>query len=74
MAFGLPSDGVPVIEALNAGEPVVLMRPSTRIARELRSIASDLVSLFGFGEEGRTASSAGPRKSVFQRLARRRAS
>ncbi|MCC6175036.1 MAG: AAA family ATPase [Chloroflexi bacterium] len=42
MAYGLPSDGIPVIEALNAGEPVVVMRPQARIARELRRIAADL--------------------------------
>ena len=49
MAFGLPSDGIPVIEALNAGEPVVLMRPSARIAREIRTVAGELVALVGDG-------------------------
>jgi pilus assembly protein CpaE len=74
MAFGLPSDGIPVIEALNAGEPVVLMRPSARIAREIRSVASELISLFGFADEGQPTASAASRGSVFRRLARRRAS
>ncbi len=76
MAFGLPSDGIPVIEALNAGEPVVLMRPSARIAREIRAVAGELVSHFGFADE-RQATATGPanaRGSVFRRLARRRAS
>ena len=53
MAFGLPSDGIPVIEALNAGEPVVLMRPSARIAREIR-IGGRRAGLAcsGFGDDG----------------------
>jgi pilus assembly protein CpaE len=76
MAFGLPSDGIPVIEALNAGEPVVLMRPSARIAREIRSVAGDLISLLGIGDENtpNTASKTGSRGALFKRLARRRAS
>jgi Flp pilus assembly CpaE family ATPase len=76
MAFGLPSDGIPVIEALNAGEPVVLMRPSARIAREIRTVAGELIGLFGFADESQ-ATATGPaasRGSVFRRLARRRAS
>jgi MinD-like ATPase involved in chromosome partitioning or flagellar assembly len=75
MAYGLPSDGIPVIEALNAGEPVVLMRPSARIAREIRSVAGELVALLGIGDEvtpsSARASGAG---TIFKRLARRRAS
>ena len=39
MAFGLPSDGIPVIEALNAGEPVVLMRPSAGSPARSGSVA-----------------------------------
>ena len=74
MAFGLPSDGIPVIEALNAGEPVVLMRPSARIAREIRSVAGELVSLFGFGDDGLASGAPAPRGGVFRRLGRRRAS
>jgi pilus assembly protein CpaE len=74
MAFGLPSDGIPVIEALNAGEPVVLMRPSARIAREIRSVASDLIALLGIGEENASTSRTAPRGNVFKRLSRRRAS
>jgi pilus assembly protein CpaE len=42
MSFGLPSDGIPVVESLNAGEPVVLMRPSARIAREVRHVGEAL--------------------------------
>jgi pilus assembly protein CpaE len=74
MAFGLPSDGIPVIEALNAGEPVVLMRPSARIAREIRSVASDLVSLLGIGDQNAPSNPTGARGSMFKRLTRRRAS
>ena len=74
MAFGLPSDGIPVIEALNAGEPVVLMRPSARIAREIRTVAGELVNLFGFGDDRASSSGPAPRGGVFRRLARRRAS
>jgi pilus assembly protein CpaE len=75
MAFGLPSDGIPVIEALNAGEPVVLMRPSARIAREIRSVAGELVSQLGIGDENASASARNTQRgSVFKRLSRRRAS
>ena len=42
MCFGLPSDGIPVVEALNAGEPVVVMRPSARIAKEIRRLGVQL--------------------------------
>ncbi len=75
MAFGLPSDGIPVIEALNAGEPVVLMRPSARIAREIRSVAGELITMMGLSDEHPAASTgAAPRGNVFKRLTRRRAS
>ena len=74
MAFGLPSDGIPVIEALNAGEPVVLMRPSARIAREIRSVAGDLISLLGIGDQNAPTNPTGARGSMFKRLTRRRAS
>lgn len=73
MAYGLPSDGIPVIEALNAGEPVVLMRPSARIAREIRSVAGELVTLLGIGDVTPSSFKA-QRGSVFKRLSRRRAS
>ncbi|MFN8635834.1 MAG: AAA family ATPase [Chloroflexota bacterium] len=73
MAYGLPSDGIPVIEALNAGEPVVLMRPSARIAREIRSVAGELVTLLGIGDVTPSAFKS-QRGSVFKRLSRRRAS
>jgi pilus assembly protein CpaE len=74
MAYGLPSDGMPVIEALNAGEPVVLMRPSARIAREIRSVAGELVTLLGIGDQATPSSFKSQRGSVFKRLSRRRAS
>ena len=74
MSFGLPSDGIPVIEALNAGEPVVLMRPTARIAREIRAIASDLIGLLGIGDQNAPSNPTGARGSVFKRLVRRRAS
>jgi pilus assembly protein CpaE len=77
MAFGLPSDGIPVIEALNAGEPVVLMRPSARIAREIRTVAGELVTLLGIGDEaggGSALRQASSRGTIFKRLTRRRAS
>jgi pilus assembly protein CpaE len=74
MAFGLPSDGIPVIEALNAGEPVVLMRPSARIAREIRSVAGELITLLGIGDPHASSNPTGPRGGMFRRLSRRRAS
>lgn len=77
MAFGLPSDGIPVIEALNAGEPVVLMRPSARIAREIRTVAGELVTLLGIGDEaggGSALRQTNSRGTIFKRLTRRRAS
>jgi pilus assembly protein CpaE len=75
MAYGLPSDGIPVIEALNAGEPVVLMRPSARIAREIRSVAGELIAMMGLGDDhAAAAQSTAPRGNVFRRLTRRRAS
>ena len=52
MSFGLPSDGIPVVEALNAGEPVVVMRPSARIARELGRLSAQLARELGLpGQE-----------------------
>lgn len=74
MGFGLPSDGIPVIEALNAGEPVVLMRPGARIAREIRSVAGELIRMMGLSDEHPAAAPAAPRGSMFKRLTRRRAS
>jgi pilus assembly protein CpaE len=73
MAFGLPSDGIPVLEALNAGEPVVIMRPQTRIARELRDVATDLVALLGLVDEETKAPRSG-RFSLLGRVKRARAS
>jgi pilus assembly protein CpaE len=73
MAFGLPSDGIPVIEALNAGEPVVLMRPQARIARELRNVASELSNLLGLVEETTRAPATG-RFSLLSKVKRARAS
>jgi pilus assembly protein CpaE len=74
MAYGLPSDGIPVIEALNAGEPVVLMRPSARIAREIRSVAGELITMMGLSDDHGTSAPSAPRGNVFSRLTRRRAS
>ena len=51
MAFGLPSDGIPVIEALNAGEPVIIMRPQTRISREIVNVAKELGVQLGLVED-----------------------
>jgi len=47
MSFGLSSDGVPIIESLNAGEPVVMLRRRSRAARELRRLASEVVAQYG---------------------------
>ena len=47
MSFSLSSDSVPMIESLNAGEPVVSMRPRSRIARELRSLTKQLTTEVG---------------------------
>ena len=57
-------------------EPVVLMRPSTRIAREIRSVAGELIGMMGLSDEHPAAASSqgAPRSSVFKRLTRRRAS
>jgi pilus assembly protein CpaE len=73
MAFGLPSDGIPVIEALNAGEPVVLMRPQARVARELRNIAIELSNVLGLVDETPRAPAAG-RFSLLGKVKRARAS
>jgi pilus assembly protein CpaE len=69
MAFGLPSDGIPVIEALNAGEPVVIMRPNARIAREIGNVARDLGSQLGLVDESEDAP-APARFSLFGRTRR----
>ena len=76
MAFGLPSDGIPVIEALNAGEPVVRFRPGARIAREIRSVAGALIEHFGLRDDSQhaTQSNALPGGRVLRLLKRRRAS
>lgn len=81
MAFGLPSDGLPVIEALNAGEPVVLMRPSARMSRQIHAVASELVHQLGLSDEEpqtKGASNAAPKKrpglNMLTKLARRKAS
>lgn len=75
MAFGLPSDGIPVIEALNAGEPVVVMRPHARIARELRHVAQELDRTLGLSDKGRSGTGASSRRfELLGKLRRRRAS
>ncbi len=43
VSVGLSSDGVPIINSLNAGEPVVSMRPRSKAARELRRLATFVV-------------------------------
>jgi pilus assembly protein CpaE len=73
MAFGLPSDGIPVLEALNAGEPVVIMRPHARIARELRNVAAELSVLLGLIETGAKAARTG-RFSLLNKVKRPRSS
>ncbi len=47
MSFGLPSDGNPIMESLNAGEPVVVMRPKARIARDIRRLGAELARQLG---------------------------
>ena len=74
MAFGLPSDSIPAIEALNAGEPVVLMRPTARISRAIRAVAGELVAHFGLGGDSQPSGAPASRGGVFRRLGRRRAS
>jgi pilus assembly protein CpaE len=77
MAFGLPSDGIPVIEALNAGEPVLLMRPQARISRELRSVGAALIQALGIGPENAAAGKGeggAPKLSLLNRLRSRQAS
>jgi pilus assembly protein CpaE len=77
MAFGLPSDGIPVIEALNAGEPVLLMRPQSRISRELRSVGAALIQALGIGPESSSSGKGeggAPKLSLLSRLRSRQAS
>lgn len=73
MSFGLPSDGIPVIEALNAGEPVVIMRPHARIAREIGNVAHQLALQLGLIEEEEPAPTPG-RFSLLGRARKARAS
>ena len=79
MAFGLPSDGLPVIEALNAGEPVVLMRPSARIARQIHAVGSELIHQLGLSEEApapnkQDGAKKSPTMNMINKLTRRKAS
>ena len=55
-------------------EPVVLMRPSARIALEIRSVAGQLISLLGIGDDRSSKPPVASGNSVFRRLTRRRAS
>jgi hypothetical protein len=53
------------------------MRPSARIAREIRTVAGELVTLLGIGDEaggGSALRQASSRGTNFKRLTRRRAS
>jgi Flp pilus assembly CpaE family ATPase len=78
MAYGLPSDGLPVIEALNAGEPVVLMRPSARIARQIYSVGAELIHQLGLSDEAPSPSRNDGKRpaktSMLSKLTRRKAS
>lgn len=63
MSFGVSSDGVPIIASLNAGEPVVTMRSDSRVARELRTIATELAGQFGTTLAAPTAGQGASRPS-----------
>jgi len=47
MSYGLPSDGEPMVEAQNAGEPVVILRPRSRIGRELWRVGREVALKLG---------------------------
>ncbi|MFN8525176.1 MAG: AAA family ATPase [Chloroflexota bacterium] len=71
MAYGIASDGVPIIHSLNAGEPVVLMRPRARASREIRGLASMVATQLGLRDAGgKTAPGADSIKGLWSKFAR----